>query len=335
MSAKKQSSSDQQKIHPVYAVYGKDRRGISQQIELITDNLLGEDDHQVCLGSYDGDEIALADVLDELRTLPFLAQRRLVVIKNADSFVSAHREALEKYLEEPSPNGVLLLALSSFPANTRLAKRVKKIGQIYNCEPVQPRDLRKFLVDYAKNNHNTQLTPQAAALLIDAGGDDYSILCNEIDKLVIYLADQQNQQKRIEPADVQELVINNRQYNVFNVIDAMTLNQAGLALQRLGLMLQQDREAHFKAVGAFAWHFRRLYNARVLLDKRVGEQAIIQQLRLWSQVNAFMRQVKTLRIERIARCLQQLLEIDFASKTGGNVQTGLENLIMGFCRGII
>ena len=163
MSAKKQSSSDQQKIHPVYAVYGKDRRGISQQIELITDNLLGEDDHQVCLGSYDGDEIALADVLDELRTLPFLAQRRLVVIKNADSFVSAHREALEKYLEEPSPNGVLLLALSSFPANTRLAKRVKKIGQIYNCEPVQPRDLRKFLVDYAKNNHNTQLTPQAAA----------------------------------------------------------------------------------------------------------------------------------------------------------------------------
>ncbi len=321
-------------IPAIFVVYGKNRRAVTEQIEKITERVLGASDRQVSLRSFEGDETELADVLDELRTLPFLSERRLVIVRDADGFISTYRQNLEAYLDSPSPTGVLLLVPDSFPGTTRLAKKAKKIGQVISCEPVKARDLPRYLVNYARQTHSLVLTPSAAALLIELGGDESGMLCSEIDKLAAYLADPAQEKKRIEVEDVQELVGHNRQYNVFNVIDAMTQGQTGSALKLLEQMLNQDRDAQYKAVGAFAWHFRRLYNGRLMLDGGVSEREVIRQQRIWSQPEAFLRQLKQLRIETIASCLQSLMHIDLVSKTGGGtVRTGLEKLIIEFCRG--
>ena len=52
-----------------------------------------------------GDQASLADVLDEVRTLPFLARCRVVIVEGADPFVTAHRKELEAYAEKPSTLG--------------------------------------------------------------------------------------------------------------------------------------------------------------------------------------------------------------------------------------
>ena len=321
-------------IPVIFVVYGKNHRLVTEQIEKIAEWVLGASDRQVSLRSFEGDQAELADVLDEVRTLPFLSKRRLVVVRDADDFISTYRQNLEAYLDNPSPTGVLLLVPESFPGTTRLAKKAKKIGEVISCEPVKARDLPRYLTKYAQQTHSLQLTPKAAALLVELGGDESGMLCSEIDKLAAYLAAPAQETKRIEVEDVQELVGNNRQYNVFNVIDAMTQGQAGSALKLLEQMLGQDRYAQYKAVGAFAWHFRRLYNGRLMLDRGVSEREVIRQLRIWSQTEAFIQQLKQLRIETIANCLQSLMHIDLVSKTGGGtVRTGLEKLIIEFCRG--
>jgi len=321
-------------IPVIFVVYGKNYRAVTEQIEKITERVLGASDRQVSLRSFEGDQAELADVLDELRTLPFLSERRLVVVRDADGFISTYRQNLEAYLDKPSPTGVLLLVPVSFPGTTRLAKKAKKIGEVISCEPVKARDLPRYLTKYAQQTHSLQLTPRAAALLVELGGDESGMLCSEIDKLAAYLAEPAQGKKRIEVEDVQELVGKNRQYNVFNVIDAMTQGQAGSALKLLEQMLSQDRDAQYKAVGAFAWHFRRLYNGRLMLDGGASERKVTGQLRIWSQPEAFIQQLKQLRIETIANCLQSLMQIDLVSKTGGGtVRTGLEKLIIEFCRG--
>ena len=76
------------------------------------------------------DKVELTEVLDELRTLPFLAEKRVVVLKNADKFVSEHRAALEKYFDEPSPTGVLVLTVDTWMKSTKLAKKLKKVYQL-------------------------------------------------------------------------------------------------------------------------------------------------------------------------------------------------------------
>jgi DNA polymerase-3 subunit delta len=328
-------STTSQRIYPVYVVFGKNRWMLVEKVSEITDEVLADSDPQLALSSYEGGSAELADVLDALRTAPFLSERRLVVVKEADAFISQYRQNLEEYLKAPSETGVLLLVPDSFPGTTRLAKLAAKVGKLVSCEPVKPRELSGVLIGYARQRYDMRLTPEAAGLLVELVGDEAGALCGEIDKLATYLNGPTEKKDRIEPADVLKLAGNNRQYNVFNAIDAMTAGQTDVALQRLDRMLSQDREAEYKSVGAFAWHFRRLYNARLMLDQRINEQAIIKQLGIWSQQKEFIRQVRQLNIDQIGDCLCKLRDIDLANKTGaGTVRSGLEKLIVEFKTGV-
>jgi len=316
-------------IHPIYVVHGKDRRRVADEVAALTERILVDADVQVALSSYDGATAELAEVMDDLRTLPFLSPRRLVVVKQADEFIKRYRRELEEYLESPCATGVLLLMAESFAANTRLAKRAVQIGEVLSCGPLKGRELGRFLTDYAQNSYQLRLEQNAAELLIALAGDEAGRLAGEIDKLATYIKGPDSKRNTIRCEDVQELVGNNRQLSVFNVIDAMTASNKATALSRLDRMLAQDRNAQYQAVGAFAWHFRRLYAARVLVEKRLNDQAIARQLRIWPRPDQFMRQVKQLTLKQIGLMLCRLMTIDLNTKTGaGDVKTGLEKLIV-------
>jgi len=332
--AKKESRSDKAAaIYPVYVVFGKDSRRAADAADGIVETVLADGDPQLSLSRYDGSETTWADVLDELRTLPFLSQRRLVMVKGADKFISTYRQAIEQYLEKPSDSGVLLLMAESFPGNTRLAKLVNKIGQTYDCGIIKGNQIRGYLTDYARKRYNLTLQSRAVDLLIELAGEDSSTLPGEIDKLALFVTGPETARTQITAQDVESLVGHNRQYSVFNVIDAITACDSGKALNCLDQLLAQDRDAEYSAVGAFAWHFRRLYKGRLLMDKRMPQRDIIQQLRIWSQPDLFIRQVQKFNIKTISMILRLLADIDYASKTGrGTVKTGLEKLIVQCCR---
>ncbi|MCF7957767.1 MAG: DNA polymerase III subunit delta [Phycisphaerae bacterium] len=332
--ARKSGTSAQSKktgIRPIYVVFGKDRRRAIDTLDELTDRVLGDADPQLALTVFDGDDVTLSQVLDDLRTLPFLSDYRVVVLKDAGKFVTDHRGELETYLESPSKTGVLLILVDSFPGTTRLAKLAKKVGEVFDCGPIKPNQLPAFLINYASEQHQLKLDSQAAGVLIELAGDDSGILTNEIDKLAVYLGGVNAKRSQISTEDVQAVVGQNRQHNVFSVIEAMTVGNRAEALDRLDQMLNQDRNAEFTAVGAFAWHFRRLYSARLLMDKGVGASGIIKQVGIWNQKDAFVRQVRQMKVKQVASALRKLMEIDFASKTGGGtVRAGLEKLILSF-----
>src|SRR5262245_57506597 len=87
---------------PVYALYG-DEDYLKRQVRAaLRFRVLGTTDDSFALSSYPGDKATFAAVHDELDTVPFLSGRRLVVIEDADPFVTRHRTALEKYVGQPS-----------------------------------------------------------------------------------------------------------------------------------------------------------------------------------------------------------------------------------------
>src|SRR5688500_19550987 len=89
----------------------------------------------------EGERAELADVLDELRSFAMFGGGKLVVVRDADAFVSRYREQLEDYLEKPSNSATLVLRLSSLPANQRIYKAIAKVGAVESCAP--PKDLAK------------------------------------------------------------------------------------------------------------------------------------------------------------------------------------------------
>jgi len=253
-----------EKIYPIYVIYGKDRHGAVDAYGEVVDRVLQDADRQVSLSVYEP-TVELATVLDDAQTLPFLSPRKLVTVEDADSFITRYREQLEKYLEKPSETGVLVLLCEHFASSTRLAKRVKVIGKAIKCEPLKSSNLPSTLINYSHRRHHLRLTHEAAQMLVELGGEDIHQLQNELDKIAVYLGGVGSKTDTIEADDVAKLTGNNRQHSVFSVIDEMSKQNAAQALSLLDQMLRQDRDAQFKAVGAFAFHFRKLYKGRLML----------------------------------------------------------------------
>ncbi len=165
-----------------------------------------------------GDHAKLADVLDEVRTLPFLAKCRVVVVDNADPFVTAYRKELEAYAEKPSRSGVLVLSAKSWPGNTKLAKQVEKVGTSIECKTPDERDLPAWLIELAKTRAKAKLDDDAARLLVDLVGPEVGLLASEVDKLIVYVGDR----AQIRREDVAKMVGSGRIEKIFAVVDAAT-----------------------------------------------------------------------------------------------------------------
>src|SRR5690349_13239982 len=84
---------------PVYAVAGDDLYLRREALNAITLAVLGPEADDLSVARFSGESAELADVLDEVRTLPFLSRARLAIVENADPFVTAHRRDLETYAE--------------------------------------------------------------------------------------------------------------------------------------------------------------------------------------------------------------------------------------------
>src|SRR5262249_22525394 len=129
-----------------------------------------------------GNQVSLADVQDELFTLPFFSKRRLVIVEEADGFVTKHRRGLEAYMEKPSSSGTLLLHVKQWTSTTNLAKRVEKVGLAIECNSLPEKQAAKvisWLTQYARSRCDAQLEPAAANLLVDLVGLEIGILTAE------------------------------------------------------------------------------------------------------------------------------------------------------------
>ena len=309
----------------ICVIVGKDEFLVANQCEALVGKLLTDEQRAMCLYQPKADEAAVADVLDELRTLPFLADRRVVLIKDADKFISANREILEKYFDEPSPTGVLILTVASWPGNTRLAKKLPKVGQLIKVTDIARRSLPKYVAGYVRDKHDKTFGPGAAQLLVELVGDEPGRLCSEADKLAMYVGDK----KIITSDDVEKLIGHNRMFNAFAVIDAVTDGNVAAAVERLRNMFASDRQAEYKVVGAFAYHLRRMFRARSMLDEGAGRGQVTRQLGLWGNVDGFFSQLSRISLEEIGSVLAQLARIDYLVKTGQtNVKVAVEQLVL-------
>src|SRR5687768_12781168 len=103
---------------PVYALVGADSFLQLQKLAEITRELPADTQRS----DYDGETAELADVLDEVRSFAMFGGAKLVVVRDADAFLSRYREQLEDYVDHPSSSSTLVLRLSSLPSNQRIYK---------------------------------------------------------------------------------------------------------------------------------------------------------------------------------------------------------------------
>ncbi|ARN57725.1 DNA polymerase III subunit delta [Sedimentisphaera salicampi] len=320
--AKTQSKT---KIPPVYAIVGKDSFLVNKDCEKLVNSLIPPEQQEMGLVVLDPDKTEASHVLDELRTPAFLAERKVVLIRQADNFISSNSELLIKYLDSPASKGILVLTASALRSNTRIAKKIKSAGRLKQISRPSYREMAFYPAEYAKNNCGKKLSSSTARLIIEFAGEEPQMIANEIEKLAVYVGDRD----KITEEDVEALCGANRTFGVFNVIDAMSSGQAGQAVSRLRNLFASDKDAEYTAVGAFAFHFRRMFKAKAMLSKGESEQRAGQMLGIRYKSDQFFRGLRNWPLVNIAEVIQALRRIDYQSKTGqARVKVEIEQLVV-------
>ena len=309
----------------VYVIKGTDDVLVNSRCDKLLDDLIAPEHRQMSLVNIDVDKTDIADVLDELRTLPFLSDKRVVLIKKADKFISANRSVLESYFENPSTTGILILTVSRWDLRTKLAKELPSIGKLISITAPTKAQLPRILVNYTREKYGKTLAINAARILVELNGDNIVTLYNEIDKLALFA----DRDKTVNISHIESLVANNRIFNAFAVICAVSAGNTAEAVRKLRKMFAEDRSTEYSVVGAFAYHFRKLFNARVMLDNSMHPSAITKSLNIWYDKDEFIILLKKLSLTQIADVIQRLADIDYSIKTGAaNAKIAIEKLVL-------
>jgi len=318
------------KDYLIYVIAGKDEASVNVECEKLLGRLLEPQQRAVGLFKADPVEVSVSTVLDELRTVPFLTERRVVLVKNAGKFVSDNRELLEKYFDNPCPTGILILTVISWDSRTKLAKKLPRVGKLLSITQPKSWQLPGRLIKYTADAHDKNLSKTAAELLIELTGDNLSQLYSEIDKLALFA----HSEKVITAQHVELLIGHNRIFGVFAVIDAVIAGNVTQAVDRLRSMFAVNKSAEYTVVGAFAFHFRRMFNAKVLLEKGVSTGEIVNRLRIFGDRESFFAQLRKMSLKQIGTNLQQLAAADYAIKTGRTkTKVAIEQLVLNLSAG--
>lgn len=278
----------------VYVLCGPDVYLRRQARRRIARNFTGEADPQLVVTSLDA-SAELSEVLDALRTPPLTAPRRLVIVDQADEFVTAHRQSLEKYLSRPATRGSLMLVVNSWPGNTRLAKLTRRIGEVIDCSAPGEGELPRW-IPAAAERHGKRIADDAADLLAAWIGSDLARLDSEIEKLAIYLGPR----RAITADDVEAVVVATAEAARYALSNAIRDGDVPAALEALNKMLTRRGE-EFRVLGLIGWQLRR---------QRSGPARGRSELR---------------------RGFRRLLRADLAMKTGADPRTAVQVLVTQLC----
>jgi DNA polymerase-3 subunit delta len=310
-------------IHPVYVLYGPDEFLRDEHRRRIVASLIGQADPQTCVTVFDG-EVELAEVLDELRTLPFLAERRVVIVRDADAFVSAHRKSLEKYLETPVKTASLLLLVLSWKKTERLAKAVAKIGQAIHCTAGQGASIPEWL-RHAAARRKKKLEPDAAQLLLQWVGEDLALLDSEIEKLSLYVG----QRDWIKADDVSRLLMFSPTAGDFALSNAITAGDAPGALNALAAMVTR-RGDEFKTAGQIQWHLRRAIQAARAIHAGASPNDALPPMP-YPQRKPFQTYLTRRGLPGLQADFRRLLAADLGMKSGLKPESALQHLEVSLC----
>jgi len=194
------------------------------------------------------------------QTLPMMAQRRLIYVRDLAAMPAEDAEPLLAYLAKPNPSTVIVCVASKIDKRIKLYAQLSRKGYLHVLEA--PRQLVPWVKTEAKHQ-GVQLEPAAVTRLIDAVGNDLSRLALTIEQLGLYAG-----RRPVTSDDVDELVADTRERTVFELTDAVGAADRGRALAAVASLCDQ-RESAVGVVIMLARHVRQMSLVYTLRETNV------------------------------------------------------------------
>lgn len=292
----------------------------------------------------DGNKVTLAELMHACDTVPFLADRRLVMVEGLLTRLGAkgdeqpawrkeYLEGLTVYLKRlPESTRLVFVESESISPDhpvLKMALADKKRGYAKEFRLPTSSQLRGWITDRVKKKGG-EIEMAAAEELAAFVGNDLRLLDQELDKLVTYV----DRARPITRADVHLLVSYVQQASVFEMVDALGRRDSEQALQLLHRLLDGG-EHPLSLLGMIVRQFRIMIQVKDLAERGVPPAKIGAQLELHSFVaEKGLRQAQSFSMKQLETIYRKLLETDLAIKTGQmDPVLALDMLVAGLSRG--
>jgi len=271
--------------------------------------------------TFDGRTVRLGELMHACNSLPFLAERRLVVVEGLLQHLGGkgwekEREALLEYLPQlPPTTRLVFLERQTLSPKNRFIKLANSCpaGYVKLFQVPKGGALERWISQRVEAQGGT-IHPHAAALLAtnvgDAGG--LRLLETEINKLLRYV----NLERPIQPADVELLTPYAAQVDIFALVDAIGQRQGQTAATLLRRKLEAGDEPMY-LLAMIIRQIRLLIQVKEKSEQRYRPDEIAREVGLHPYVaGKLYQQAGNFDLPQLEATHRRLLDIDVAIKTG-------------------
>jgi len=217
MSAEKILTSwKQRKYKPVYWLQGEEEYYIDMLINFAEHEMLPESEAGFNLTVFYGKDADWTAVINACKRYPMFAEKQVVILKEAQHMKEI--EKLDSYISSPLDSTIFVVAYKgkALDKRTKLNKTITSNAEVFNSEKIREYKIQEWIGELVKSK-GYAIQPKCIALLEEHIGNDLSRIANEIDKLSLNLAGK----KIIEEDDIEKYIGISKEYNVFELQDAI------------------------------------------------------------------------------------------------------------------
>ncbi|MEX2262886.1 MAG: DNA polymerase III subunit delta [Bryobacteraceae bacterium] len=202
---------------------------------------------------HDLNEVSLAELLDDARSLSLFASNRVIFASNAEAALPRQRgqeeeespaagspDALLRYLKDPSPGVVLLFDAARYDFEGDDKKKQERLLKFYNG--VEVVEMRRYSLEHARKEAEAlarraglRIEPPALDLMVEALGGEAARIAVEIEKLALYAPEG----RAIGEDDITALVPDARAANIFSLVNALARRDRARSLRILDTLMRE------------------------------------------------------------------------------------------------
>lgn len=315
-------------VASVYCLYGEEEYRREQALNQLLDALLTKEARDLNLDQIRPGEAGTPSILGSVRTLPFLASRRVVLIRGVEELSREQQEELLVYLNDSCPTSCLVLTAKRLDLRTRLAAAIQKKGVLLRFDRLEADSLKESLLE-AANDRGIRLQPEAVGLLMTLVGDDFRQLIYNMEKVALFVGEREE----IRANDIEAMVGETRVKSIFQLTDAVSSSNLDVALRCLTSLVESGEEP-LAIIGMLARQIRLLVRAKALQEQSVPVSRMTHEFHLPPRVVAALAEQSSSRSWRqLSGALQSLSGADVAIKTGrAAARDVLTGLVWNLCR---
>ena len=313
-------------LKQVYLLYGEETYLIRQYRDKLKKVMVSDED-TMNFSAFSGEDINPKEIIDLAETLPFFADRRVILMEDSGLFKkSGIGDELAEYLPEMPETTFFIFVEEAVDKRTKIFKALGKKGSTVEFKK-QTDDVLARWVGGRIRKEGKGMTQAAYNLFISKTGSDMENIDKELEKLICYCLDKE----MIEVTDVVAVTTEQIQNKVFDMVDAIAGHQQKRALD-LYYDLLALKEPAMRIMFLITQQFQRMMVVKSMSNQGFGNKDIATKAGCpeWA-VRKYQGQCRSFTMEQLKQAIKDGVDYEEAVKTGRmNDQMAVELFIVQY-----